>query len=183
MALESYTTGSGLRISAQLKRYGDAKVANALGTALYREGQGILSQSLPLVPVDTGALRASGYVTPPMRAGDRITVTIGSGGIAQGLTTGAMAGALFQAGPGQRSGLRDPSGYAIYVHENLEAHHTVGSAKYLEIPFRRAKTGMTARIAADMRGMLSAGLGWAVGAETAVTAQLNEAGNIIGFKG
>ena len=24
--------------------------------------------------------------------------------------------------------------YAIYVHENLEAHHPIGNAKYLEIP-------------------------------------------------
>lgn len=29
--------------------------------------------------------------------------------------------------------------YAIYVHENLEAHHPVGQAKYLESPYRRMK--------------------------------------------
>lgn len=27
--------------------------------------------------------------------------------------------------------------YAIYVHENLEAHHPVGQAKYLEQPLRQ----------------------------------------------
>jgi len=27
--------------------------------------------------------------------------------------------------------------YALYVHENLQAHHEVGQAKYLEQPFRQ----------------------------------------------
>jgi len=42
--------------------------------------------------------------------------------------------------------------YAIYVHENLEAFHSVGQAKYLEVPFRLrapgAKDRVMARIAA-----------------------------------
>lgn len=37
--------------------------------------------------------------------------------------------------------------YAIYVHENLEAYHKVGQAKYLEQPVRerQAEIGMMAR--------------------------------------
>lgn len=31
--------------------------------------------------------------------------------------------------------------YAIYVHENLEAHHPVGQAKYLEQPARELPLG------------------------------------------
>lgn len=30
-----------------------------------------------------------------------------------------------------------PAPYAIYVHENLEAHHSVGQAKFLEVAARR----------------------------------------------
>lgn len=30
--------------------------------------------------------------------------------------------------------------YALYVHENLEAHHPVGQAKFLEQPFRELLT-------------------------------------------
>ena len=36
--------------------------------------------------------------------------------------------------------------YAVYVHENLTAKHTVGQAKYLEVPFKNAQTGMSRRI-------------------------------------
>lgn len=32
--------------------------------------------------------------------------------------------------------------YAIYVHENLEAKHTVGQAKFLEEPARRLRGDM-----------------------------------------
>lgn len=160
MALGSYKTGSGLRISALLARYGDAKVAPALGAALYREAEGILAQSVELCPVDTGALRASRYATPPQRDGDTITVTIGYGGPAGG--SGEMEGlAIDDAILFGTARAKDPAVYAIYVHENLEAHHPVGSAKYLEIPFQTAKRGMTARIAADMRAELSGvGGGW-----------------------
>jgi len=41
--------------------------------------------------------------------------------------------------------------YAIYVHENLEAHHPVGQAKYLEQPFRMRASGVAGRVAARLR--------------------------------
>jgi hypothetical protein len=34
--------------------------------------------------------------------------------------------------------------YAVYVHENLQAHHPIGQAKYLEMPARRYKSQMDA---------------------------------------
>lgn len=43
------------------------------------------------------------------------------------------------------------AGYALYVHENLDAFHKVGTAKYLEIPFDAAKHGMNERLAQAMR--------------------------------
>lgn len=39
--------------------------------------------------------------------------------------------------------------YAIYVHENLTAHHPVGQAKYLEQPFRMMQDEI-AEIVADL---------------------------------
>jgi hypothetical protein len=36
--------------------------------------------------------------------------------------------------------------YAVYVHENLQAHHPVGQAKYLEVPFRKKQQGMVLRL-------------------------------------
>lgn len=36
--------------------------------------------------------------------------------------------------------------YAVYVHENLEAHHPVGQAKFLEEPFRTMRDQLVASI-------------------------------------
>lgn len=142
MALGGYTTRSGLPLAALLERFTEAKVAPALGVALYKEGSRILSESQPLVPVDTGTLRASGYVTPPVREGDTVKVTIGYGGPA----------AKINPKTGESS-----ESYAIYVHENLEAHHPVGQAKYLETPFNAAKQGIDERIIAEVRAQLAGG--------------------------
>jgi len=55
--------------------------------------------------------------------------------------------------------------YAIFVHENLESHHTVGNAKYLESPANRLKATMGKIVSTvyaatgDMeKGLIAAGL-------------------------
>lgn len=85
--------------------------------ASYEEGEVEMTMSKRQVPVDTGALRSTGHVEPPQWQGDTVTVGLGYGG---------------PAGPGFK---RDV-GYAVWVHENLMAHHEVGKAKYLEDPMR-----------------------------------------------
>lgn len=127
---KNYKTQSGRTISQTFAMLGEQAIP-ALGAELYREGSNILSASQPLVPVDTGALRGSGYVTEPQRDGNRVSVRVGYGGVASMINpkTGVRAG-----------------NYAIFVHENLEAHHNVGMAKYLEIPFNEAVPGMADRI-------------------------------------
>lgn len=110
-----------------------AKTALALGekhvrrsaAALYVEGEMIMSASKPLVPVDTGALRSSGFVNPPAVSlggfGKDVEVVLGYGGAA--------------------------AGYAAIVHNDLSAKHTVGQALYLEEPSLAAIPGMPQRIA------------------------------------
>jgi len=73
------------------------------------------------VPVDTGALRASGYVAPPELLPTGATIELGFGG---------------PAAP-----------YAVFVHEDLTKHHPVGQAKYLELPVRARLQGMPAVLA------------------------------------
>ncbi len=136
---KSYRTGSGKSISALLKDYGD-RAGVSLGRQLYREGLGIMAASQGLVPVDTTALRSSGYVTEPEIAGGRVTVLIGYGGPA----------AKINSKTGEST-----DGYALIVHENLEAFHPVGTAKYLEQPFDQAKRGMSGRVAAGIKADLS----------------------------
>lgn len=120
-------TRSGTEIGRLLERYGE-RAEKAVAVELYQEAEGIMAQSKELVPVDTGALRASGHVGLPERAGGTIRVVLGYGG---------------PAAP-----------YAFKVHEDLEAFHDDGQAKYLEMPIRQATAGMVQRIVAGMRRRL-----------------------------
>ena len=102
--------------------------ARATSQELYREAEELMAESKPEVPVDTGALRASGYVEPPQINGNRVTVRCGYGGSA--------------------------ASYALYVHEDLQAHHETGNAKFLENPFNRRLPGLSGRMAARLEKRL-----------------------------
>jgi hypothetical protein len=88
---------------------------------LYQEGQIEVKEIKQRTPVDTGALRASITLEGPTRDGRRIYVTVTAGG---------------------------PSvPYAFIVHEDLEAFHRVGEAKYIERPLDESAPYMADRIA------------------------------------
>ena len=140
-AFKRYRTASGRSIAATLEKYGE-RAERALERQLYAEAQGIIAQSQPLVPVDTSALRSSSYVQDPMREGSLVTVNFGYGGPAA------------QINPKTKE---STDAYALFVHENLEAFHPVGTAKFLEMPFNQAKAGMGARIARNMKTDLGGG--------------------------
>lgn len=137
-SFKSYRSASGRSISETLAQYGE-RVAHSLGKQLYREAQGIMAASQGLVPVDTGALRSSGYVDEPKREGDTIEVLLGYGGPAA------------QINP--KTG-ESTDGYALRVHENLEANHPVGGPKFLELPFDQASRGMDDRVAKGIKADL-----------------------------
>lgn len=89
--------------------------------ALYQEAQIEVKEIKQRTPVDTGALRASITLEGPVRDGRRIYVTIVAGG---------------------------PSvQYAFIVHEDLEAFHRVGEAKYVERPLAESALFLPIRIA------------------------------------
>jgi len=92
-----------------------------LGRALFQEAQIERTESMRRTPVDTGALRASHEVTPPKIEGRDISVSIVVGG---------------PAAP-----------YAVPVHEDLEANHPVGQAKFLESTIRESAPHMGRRLA------------------------------------
>lgn len=102
----------------------------ALVQATVESAQSMLADSQEIVPVDTGALRASGQVWPPHVSGGDVEVVIGYGGAAVQ--------------------------YAIYVHEDLGANHAPGtSAKYLEIPVTRRVPTWEAEIARRVQALLT----------------------------
>jgi hypothetical protein len=72
-------------------------------------------------PVDTGALKGSHETSKPEQGGGDVSVTITVGG---------------PAAP-----------YAVPVHENLDAHHKVGQAKFLESTIMESRSSMAERIA------------------------------------
>lgn len=104
----------------------------AMASALYSEAQSILSDSQPLVPVETGTLRSSGAVELPAIAGTEIEVVIGYGGAAQD--------------------------YAIVQHEHVEfAHPNGGQAKFLEQPALEHAATMEIRLAGRLSKALELG--------------------------
>ena len=142
-AFKTYSTGSGRPISETLKLAGD-RAFKLLGNELYAEGQGIVEASATLCPVDTSALRSSRYVQPPAFTSDKVRVEMGYGGPAAKINpkTGESTDA-----------------YALFVHENLEAHHPVGTAKFLELPFNQATRGMARRVAQAIKAKMRTGGG------------------------
>ena len=91
MAKGSKTRIIGRETVAKNLREAGERWTNALATALYLEANNIMAISKRRVPVDTGALRSSGYVTLPNFRDTKILVEMGYGGTAKG--------------------------YAMYVHE------------------------------------------------------------------
>lgn len=89
--------------------------------ALYQEAQIELTEIKNRTPVDTGALRASERVEGPFREGRRIWVNIVAGGAS--VT------------------------YAFIVHEDLEAFHKQGQAKYIEQPLSESAPYLAERVA------------------------------------
>lgn len=96
----------------------------SLGGAIYREGERVMGRSKEeFVPVAKGNLKSSGQVYPPEWTGNLVTVILGYGD--------------------------EAVDYALIVHEDLQARHPTGQAKYLERPVMEAQAGMSERLAAD----------------------------------
>jgi hypothetical protein len=77
------------------------------------------------VPFDTGELSNSGYITKPVWNGNRISAEMG-----------------FRAA------------HAMVVHEDLEAFHPIGQAKYMESVLNESEPFFAARCADDIKSDL-----------------------------
>jgi len=94
--------------------------ADGAHRGLKKAGLFLQGESQRQTPVDTGALRNS--------AGTR--------------ASGKGFGTVVRVGYSVR--------YAVYVHENLFAHHPVGNAKFLERPARQHRKTLGKIVAAEM---------------------------------
>jgi hypothetical protein len=114
------------KLNANLSKVFKDKLDAAI-MALEAEAEIEMTEAKRRTPVDTGALRASGHVKPARRNGRDITVELDFGG---------------------------PSApYAVFVHEDMEAFHRVGQAKFLESVLVESAPHMAARVAQRMRGL------------------------------
>jgi len=123
---------------------------NKLGQASLKEGAAALYQealieqkeSMRRTPVDTGALRASHMTERPVIVEREATVRI---------VVGGPAGEKFLSFAKKGGAVNNPQGYAFYVHENLDADHKVGQAKYLESTVKESAPFLPGRIAKRMQ--------------------------------
>jgi hypothetical protein len=98
-----FTVQGDVQVRDELRRLGK-RYPQAIGSALYKLGVGIISDALPRTPVEFGPLRASHYVSAPAGHGSSTDVEAGYGTV-----------------------------YAVEQHENLRYRHPRGGeAKYLE---------------------------------------------------
>jgi hypothetical protein len=119
----------------RLKKFrGD--IPRAMGSVLFQEGEETITEAKLITPVDEGVLRASAFVKLPQLKDGEFVVEIGFGGPAGSGNQGA-------------SNAKDV-GYAVFVHEDLTAHHNVGQAKFLEVPLDRRRPSIPTRLAANL---------------------------------
>ena len=111
----------------------------AVGAALYQEGELIMTDAKELTPVDTGALRSSGFVEQPKQQGNVTTVQLGFGGVATKLN--------------EKTG-EPTTSYGLIVHEDLNMHHTSGEAKFLEKPVMKRSKDIATRITKRLQRMM-----------------------------
>lgn len=97
------------------------KFPDEVARALFIETEIEVKEAKRRTPVDTGELRASVHQVGPTRQFRTIYTLIVAGG---------------PAAP-----------YAIFVHENLEAFHKVGQAKYIESVIFESRPFIAARVA------------------------------------
>lgn len=101
-----------------------------LGSAMHTEYSIEAVECRRVTPVDTGALRSTIHVEGPEKNSRTVSVQVVAGGI--------------------------EAPYAVVVHEDLDAFHPVGQAKYIEGPLNESAPFMANRIASrlDLRKMV-----------------------------
>jgi hypothetical protein len=105
-------------------------VPNIMSAAIRAEAEIEATESKRRTPVDLGNLRASIHVEGPDK-----------------LSNGSVTVAIVAGGPA--------APYALYVHENLEAYHTVGQAKFIESTLKESAPFLPARMAKRVQSLLA----------------------------
>ena len=95
----------------------------AMERAMYKYGNEEMTEAKRLTPVEFGDLRDSGVVDAPEWVGEVLAMELGFGGAAEA--------------------------YAAAVHEDMEAYHEHGQAKFLEAPLNASEPYFDQRVGND----------------------------------
>lgn len=118
-------------IQAALARLGQ-RAPRAMGAALWKEGNNIMTAAKFITPVDTSTLKNSGIVNLPVITDTEVIVEMGFGGAAKD--------------------------YAEIQHEEPSYQHTPPTQyKFLEKPLLAAQTGMRQRLFVELWDELERG--------------------------
>lgn len=122
------TVAGDKQVREQLKR-ASVRYPAAFGAALYSEGVGLYGEARKRVPVDSGYLRDSAYVTKPNLRSQNMKVEVGFG-----------------------------AEHATLQHQKTEYRHTKGEAKYLENAITGFTGGFLQRLGAQTQRNVAAGV-------------------------
>ncbi len=111
-------------VIGRLQRIHDG-LPDEMANALREEAKIELREAIRRTPRDTGALRKSGKISEVKKSERTCSINISFGG--------------------------EQAPYAIYVHEDLEAYHPVGQAKFLESVLLESRPHMAKRLAARIK--------------------------------
>jgi len=115
-------------VQAEIARM-SVRYPGAFAAALYSEGVGIYNEARNRVPVDSGYLRDSAYVTKPNPKAQNISLEVGFG-----------------------------AEHASLQHQKTEYRHTQGQAKYLQNTMEKLSPGFLQRLATATQKNVAAGI-------------------------
>lgn len=111
---------------------GLAELRAAGEVAVHEAAEVLFAESQRLVPVDTGALKASGRVS---QDGLEATISYGS-----------------EDGAGRNG--QDTAAYAVPQHERMDFEHETGQAKFLEVPLHSQASRVAEVLVEGLRRVL-----------------------------
>ena len=109
----------------------DKEMTQKTAEALQNAGGEIIRVAIPKTPIATGELRARSFNEGPLQEGDKHVQVVG-----------------FEKHAGNWD---KDNAYAVPVHENLEAHHDVGEAKFLEHGVQETESYLLKHLAKEMK--------------------------------
>ena len=121
----------------------DKEMTQRTAEALRKAGGEVIRVTLPRVPVETTELRGRSFNEGPLQDGDKHIQVVGFEKFVGGKTEMEPYGTKNKKAKGKA--------YAVPVHDNLEAHHDVGEAKFLEHGVQETESYLLKYLAKEMK--------------------------------